>query len=289
MSDIIDEQERNKELNLKLIRRSGTGRRIGILRLDYLFSVLVPCLMPIYFNGYSIWNHIDIIVGFTFYGITGNVLNDVIDMRDPDDEETRYRTEGYHWKELLIVAISGFLFGSMMFVRTITEHIINGLILATIVGMVILYCFKKNIPLVSQILLGVSHILLPYIMINIDANASPIMGPNEWFTMFSFFFYALAGQIVHEIIDGDSISKFRPKIQQILVFISSGLAVLVSFITLFLTQNIYVIPFIIIPIGAIYTFRRPTRSTKGVKDVGIILGNMILFYFIILIIRNMLV
>ena len=283
----IDEKEKlNEELSKILIQKQGTSRRIGILRIDYLFSVIVPCLMAIYLNNLNLIRHLDIIFGFFLYGITGNTLNDAIDMKDPNDVETIKRTEGYHPKELISISLISFLFGSMFFVRTISNHPINGLILIIIILLVILYCVKKNIPIINQILLGLSHIFFPYIMIKIDAESTQIMSLGEWYIMICIFAYAYSGQIVHEIIDGDSITRFPLRVQQMIVIISSIISISVGIFAFILLKNIYLIPFAVIPVGAIYTFRRPTRSRKGVKDVGIIMGNIILIYLLILIFQQ---
>lgn len=284
----IDEEEQrvNAELSEKLIQRPGTSRRVGLLRLDYTFSVVVPCLIAIYFNNYRIANHMDIIIGFIFYAITGNTLNDMIDARDPDDKETRIRIQGFHWKEIAVVALMGFLFGSMFFIRTVIENWQNGLILGIIISLVVIYCFKKEIPIINQILLGVSHVFLPYLMMKIDAGADPLINSQEWFMMFNFFCYAFSGQIVHEIIDGDAITRFSYKTQQWTVIISSSLTIVFGVLAIVVMEDIYLIPFAFIPVGAIYTFRKPTKSTKGVKDVGIILGNIIMFYLLFLIVQN---
>ncbi|MHA1339065.1 MAG: hypothetical protein ACTSRZ_03630 [Promethearchaeota archaeon] len=282
----LEKEKLNAELSYKLIQRPGTSRRIGILRLDYLFSVIVPILMAIYLNNLSLVKYLDIIFGFFLYGITGNTLNDAIDMNDPNDIETKKRTEGYHQKELISVSIISFLFGSMFFLRTISQHLINGVILICIIALVVIYCLKKNIPIINQILLGISHILLPYIIIKIDAGFNPIMTSGEWFIMICIFAYAYAGQIVHEIIDGDSVSKFPLRVQQRIVIFSSLISIFIGIIALIVLKNIYLIPFAVIPAGAIYTFRKPTRSRKGVKDVGIIMGNIILVYLVVLIIMQ---
>ena len=54
--------------------------RIEVLRLDYLFSVILPCLLAIYINHLHIIDYLDIIFGWGFLGITGNLLNDIKDM-----------------------------------------------------------------------------------------------------------------------------------------------------------------------------------------------------------------
>ncbi len=262
------------------------SRRMDLLRLDYAFSVLVPVLMAIYMNDLSLFAHLDIVVGFLLYAVAGNTLNDVIDMRDPDETETLERTKGYHWKEIFAIFAICFLFGSTMFVRTIRENPLNLLYLALTVGMVVLYCLKKDVPIFNQILLGVSHVFFPYLMIKTDAGL-PQFTNEEWFLMVCFFFYAFSGQVVHEIIDGDAITRYPVKTQQLTVIISSSITIIMGFLTAWYLKDFYFIPIAIIPIGSIYTFRKPTQSTQGVKDVGIILGNILLLYYLVLIIMQM--
>jgi hypothetical protein len=261
------------------------SRRIDLLRLDYAFSVLVPCLMAIYLNHYDLLPHLDIIIGFLLFAVTGNTLNDAIDSRDPNEVETIERVKGFHWKEIAAIAIICFMFGVMMFVRTIQEHPINALFLSGSVIMVIIYCVKKNIPILNQVLLGVSHVFFPYLMIKTDAGANPLMTGGEWFGMITFFGFAYSGQIVHEIIDGDSITRYSLRTQQLVVIVSSIITVILGVIAVIILQDIYFVPLVLIPFGSLYTFRKPTKSTKGVKDVGIVLGNVIMLYFLVLIIR----
>jgi len=262
------------------------SRRIDLLRLDYAFSVIVPCLIAVYLNNLNPLHHLDIIIGFLCYAITGNTLNDALDARNPNEVETIERIKGYHWKEIGTIAVVGFVFGSMLFIRTITEHPINGLFLLGSVVMVILYCVKKDVPVVNQILLGISHVVFPYLMIKFDAGLSNLTD-KEWFGMITFFAFAFTGQIVHEVIDGDSITRFSLKTQQMTVVISSIISIILGFAAVAIIGDIYFLPFALIPIGSLYTFRIPTHSTKGVKDVGIILGNVILLYFIVLIVMQL--
>jgi hypothetical protein len=261
------------------------SRRIDLLRLDYAFSVIVPCLIAVYLNNLNPLHHLDIIIGFLLYAITGNTLNDALDARNPNETETIERIKGYHWKEIGTIAVVGFVFGTMLFIRTIQEHPINGLFLLGSVVMVIIYCLKKDVPVINQILLGVSHVLFPYLMIKFDAGI-PALTSGEWFGMITFFSFAFTGQIVHEVIDGDSITRFSLKTQQLTVVISSIISIILGFVAIAVIGDIYFLPFALIPIGSLYTFRAPTHSTKGVKDVGIILGNVILLYFIVLIVMQ---
>jgi hypothetical protein len=105
--------------------------------------------------------------------------------------------------------------------------------------------------------------------------------------MLTFFSFAFAGQIVHEIIDGDSITRFSLRTQQQVVVISSIFTIILGFVAVWVMNDVYFVPLALIPVGSIYTFRKPTKSTPGVKDVGIVLGNIIMVYFLVLIIRNM--
>ncbi|MCP4762106.1 MAG: hypothetical protein GY870_10005, partial [archaeon] len=105
------------------------SRRIDLLRLDYLFSVLTPCLIAIFIHDLNIIDHLDILIGFSFFAITGNTLNDIFDMRDPNEIDTLKRTEGYPPKHIFGISVTAFTFGCMMFMRTVQEHPENGLFL----------------------------------------------------------------------------------------------------------------------------------------------------------------
>lgn len=269
---------------------ASTHRRIDILRIDYAFSVIIPCLIPIYIYNLNFFSHLDILFGFLMYAITGNTLNDIIDMRDPREIETLERVKGYHWKEIMGISIVTFTFGSMMFVRTISEHPINGLFLFCTVFMVVLYCLKKNIIIFNQLLLGFSHIFFPYLMIKVDAGLPIEFTYSDWMLMWCFLSFAATGQLVHEAIDGDSITRLSLKNQQRIIISGSLLTIVIGIIIGFFSEvpnGIYFLPFIIMPAGTIYTFRKPTNSTQGVKDIGLVSGNIIMFYFIFLIFQQM--
>ncbi|MHA1111032.1 MAG: hypothetical protein ACTSRE_08005 [Promethearchaeota archaeon] len=265
------------------------SKRLDLLRLGYTFSVLVPCLLAIYLHDLALWDYLDIISGFFFYAITGNTLNDVLDARNPEEIETIERIKGFTWKEILSISILSFIFGSMLFFRAIIENWINGVILGIIIVLVVIYCLEKRIPIINQIFLGVSHVFLPYLMIKIDSGVTPIVSGPEWFLMITFFAFAFTGQVVHEAVDGDAITRFSLKIQQIVVIISSIATIGAGIAAVIVLKDMYFIPFCLIPLGSIYVFRKAEKPKPGVKEVGIILGNIILVYFLVLILRNMLV
>ncbi|MHA1291971.1 MAG: UbiA family prenyltransferase [Promethearchaeota archaeon] len=269
------------------------SKRIDLLRLDYVFSVVVPMLIAIYLNRLNPFEHFDIILGFILLAITGNTWNDVIDMKDPNEKETLERVEGYHPREIFTIGLASFILGITLLLRTCFEHPINGLFLIIIIVMVLLYCvWFKSYPIINHILLGASHIILPYFIIKFDAN---LIKPGEfWLTpveltlMLTFFAFAFTGQIVHETIDGDSITKYLNLKQiQVLIWISSIITIIMAIWAFVIIPNYYFIPFMLFPLGTMFTFRRPTQSTKGVKDVGILIGNFLLLYFMCLIILQM--
>jgi len=272
------------------------SKRIDLLRLDYTFSVIVPMLLAIFLNELNPFHHIDIILGFIFLAITGNTWNDVIDMRDPEEKETLERVEGYHPREIFTIGLTTFILGVTLLMRTCLANPINGVLLIIIIVMVLLYCvWYKPVPILNHILLGASHILLPYFIIKFDAGligpGDPWLTTIEWILMLTFFSFAITGQLVHEVIDNDSMrKKLSLKQCQIAIWISSIITlVLGTMVFIFFPANykFYFIPFIFFPIGTMFTFRRPTESTKGVKDVGILIGNFLLLYFICLIILQM--
>jgi hypothetical protein len=259
--------------------------RFGLLRLDYTFSVIIPMLIAIYLNRLNLFYHLDILIGFTFLAITGNTWNDVIDMKDPTEVETIKRVEGYHPKEIFTIGLVTFFLGITLLLRTCIQHFINAIFLIIIIISVLIYCkWVKPIPFINHILLGTSHMLFPYFMIKIDAGLPLLNFDLELPLLMTFIVFALTGQFVHEVIDGDALVKhYTLKQCQKLIWGFSILTLILAVWTFIVLLNLYFIPFVFFPIGTMYTFRRPTRSTKGVKDIGILIGNFVLIYFLCLI------
>ncbi len=263
-----------------------------LLRLEYLFSVLIPCLLCIYLNDYDIIAHIWILSGFGFYAITGNTLNDAIDMKDPDEKETLERVKGYGRKEILVLALASFLLGTMCFINSILIRPILGIYLAIIVFMVVFYCMFKKLVIINHIILGISHIILPYFMIKISAgeiviNIFPNMELFESLILAAITSVAFTGQMVHEMIDGDSLARLQPRISQLVIWIASIISIIIVIISFIITQYLIFLPILFFPFGIMYIFRKPRTDLLGrtsLKDTGIILGNLMLVYIIILII-----
>ena len=263
--------------------------RFGLLRLDYTFSVIIPMLIAIYLNNLNIFLHLDIIVGFLFLAITGNTWNDVIDMRNPNETETLKRVEGYHPKEIFTIGAVSFFLGITLLLRTCLQNLLNAIFLIIIIVMVLLYCvWIKQIPFLNHIMLGASHMLLPYFMIKIDAGLPLLDFEVELPLLIAFFAFALTGQFVHEVIDSDALTKrFSLRQCQIIIWISSIISLILGVWAFIILEQYYFFPFVFLPIGTMYTFRRPTKSTQGVKDIGILIGNFLLIYFICLITLQM--
>ncbi|MFW9902187.1 MAG: UbiA family prenyltransferase [Candidatus Thorarchaeota archaeon] len=262
-----------------------------LLRLEYIFSVMIPCLLSIYLNSYEIGSQIWILTGFAFYAITGNTLNDVIDMKDPKEKETLERVEGYGRKEIAVLAMASFLLGTMCFLNDILITPILAIYLALIVFMVVFYCMFKKLVIINHIILGISHIILPYFMIKINAgdvfmNIFPRMELFESLILAAITSVAFTGQMVHEMIDGDSLAKLKPKTSQLVIWIASIISLLISVISFIITRYWIFLPILFFPFGIMYIYRKPRTDLLGrtsLKDTGIILGNLMLVYMIILI------
>ncbi len=263
-----------------------------LLRLEYIFSVIIPCLLCIYLNSYDITSQIWILAGFGFYAITGNTLNDAIDMKDPNEKETLERVKGYNRKEILVLALASFLLGTMCFLNPILIHPILGVYLTIVVFMVIFYCLFKSLVIINHIILGISHIILPYFMIKINAgdtfmNIFPEMELFESLILAAIVAVAFTGQMVHEMIDGDSLAKLKPKTSQLVIWVACIISLSITIISFIITQYIIFLPIVFFPLGIIYIYRKPRTDLLGrtsLKDIGIILGNLMLVYLIILII-----
>ncbi|MBY9007918.1 MAG: hypothetical protein KGD63_14345 [Candidatus Lokiarchaeota archaeon] len=264
------------------------SRRIDILRLDYLFSVITPLIIAIFLNDLNPFEHFDIIIGFCLLGIAGNTWNDVVDMKDSKEIETIERLRGYSPREIFTIGTAAFIFGITLLLRTCYSNYINAILLVIAGLMVISYCkWIKSIIIINQIFLTVSHVILPYFIIKIDAGIFEIPY-GEFIFLIAFFITGTLGQLIHEIIDNDSMRKYLSLRQcQIVVWIFSICSITFIMWSILLLQEYYFLPLIIIPLGAIFTFRRPTKSSQGVKDVGIIIGNLLLIYFLCLVVMKL--
>ena len=274
------------------MQRLNMSKGFKLLRIEYLFSVIIPCLLAIYLNNFDLADHLWILSGFAFYAITGNTLNDFIDMRDPDEKETLERVKGYSRKEIFVLSLASFALGSACFMNAIVLYPILLIYLIIIIVMVIFYCIFKSLVIINHIILGISHIILPYFIIKINAgsifmNFLPVMSVSEIFILISIAVVAYTGQMLHELIDGDSLSKLSPKMAQIVIWGVSFISLIVGIFMIIITQFFMFFPIIIFPLGIMYIFRKPREDLHGryaLKDIGIILGNLILIYVIILII-----
>ena len=265
-----------------------------LLRIEYLFTVIIPCLLSIFLNSYDINQHIWILAGFAFYGITGNTLNDFIDMRDPNEKETLERVDGYSRKEVLVLSLATFILGTSCFLNDIIERPILSIYLVIIILMVVFYCLFKTLVIINHIILGISHIVLPWFMIKINAgdtilNIFPEIGLYETMILISLISVAYTGQLVHEMIDGDSLSKLKPKTSQIVIWGASIISIIICIVSFVIVKSLIFLPIVFFPLGIIYIFRKPRTTLLGrssLKDIGIILGNLMFAYVIILILAS---
>ena len=266
-----------------------------LLRLEYLFSVLIPCFLAIYMNNYELSANIWILAGFGFYAITGNTLNDAIDMKDLEKEkETLERVAGFHRKEILIIAIASFILGTACFLNDILINPILAVYLVIIIALVVFYCMFKSLVIINQIILGISHIFLPWFMVKINAgdvvmNFLPDLTLAEWLILSSIASVAFTGQMLHEMIDGDSLAQLSPKTSQLVIWVASIISLVITIISFIFTRFLIFLPIVLFPLGIMYIFRKPRSNMLGktsLKDTGIILGNLMFAYIIILILAS---
>ena len=213
-------------------------------------------------------------------------------MKDPNEKETLERTKGYGRKEIAVLAIASFMLGTTCFLNDIIISPVLGVYLAIIVFMVVFYCMFKRLVIINHIILGVSHIILPYFMVKINAgdtflNIFPNMELNESLILGSITAVAFTGQMVHEMIDGDSLAKLKPRTSQLVIWVACIISLLIVIISFIITNYLIFLPIVFFPLGIMYIYRKPRTDLLGrssLKDIGIILGNLMLAYMIILII-----
>ncbi|MHA1314157.1 MAG: hypothetical protein ACTSRB_09650 [Candidatus Helarchaeota archaeon] len=248
---------------------------LKLLRVEYLFSVLLPCFLAIYINRLPLFPfYVPMIFGWAFLGITGNVLNDMVD---------KDRDLGYTDKELGVIAITSFFMGITLLLKYIIFNLINLILVLTAIILVVCYClWLKHFPIVNKFVLVFSHVIIPYLVIKIPNPFDPIFIP-EISLLIGLFFFAISGQVVHELIDKEAISKYSLETIRIVVLACCGISIASFFVATILTMNYFFIPFFLAPIGTIYMFRRKNRPRKNIKNIGILVGNLQMVYTIVLI------
>jgi hypothetical protein len=269
--------------------------RIELLRLDYLFSVILPCLLAIYINCLNIFDYLDIIFGWGFLGITGNLLNDIKDK----DRDIPFRD-----KELATIGLVSFGLGIMLLSRSLLLNLVILCLALSSIILVVLYCIKlKPYPITNKIVLVTSHVIFPYLIIKIASNYAPLqflridrifrlisLGERffwgEIALLATFFVFTFSSQVTHEAIDQEAIQKYSLRTVQIVVQIASVLTIILISITVLFLADIYLVPLSFAPVGPIYVFRRPKVPSPGIKDVGIIIGNLFMIYFLVLILQS---
>ncbi len=269
------------------------SKSFKVLRVEYVFAVIIPCLLCIYVNNYNVANHLWLLAGFGFYAMCGNTLNDVIDMKNPNEKETLERVKGHSRKEITTISITTFLLGTACFTNEIIEKPILLLYLAITVILVIIYCLFKSLIFINHVLLGISHLFFPWFMVKINAgdilmDLFPDLSVLEWLVLFCAASFAFTGQMIHEQIDGDSISRFSLRTIQIVVYVSAIISLIIGTISLIMTRYFLFLPFIFFPLGIMFLFRKP-RDLRGripLKDTGIMICNLFFAYMIILIIAT---
>ncbi|HUX98488.1 MAG TPA: hypothetical protein VMV49_02925 [Candidatus Deferrimicrobium sp.] len=248
--------------------------RFDLLRIDYLFSVIVPCLLAVYLNGLDILKYLGIIFGWSFIGITGNLLNDAID-KDRDIDYTS--------KELGTVALVSFILGITLMISTFISTPITLVFALTSISLVIGYCVKlKKYAISNKFVLVFSHIVFPYLMIRIQEPPT-LISMGEILLLAAFLAFSFSGQVIHEAIDREAFQSFSQRAIQVIVQIASILTIIFGVLAIILLKNFYLFPFIVVPLGPMYIYRKPRVPGPHVKDVGIIIGNLVMVYLVILI------
>jgi hypothetical protein len=250
-----------------------TGNRWSTVRLDYLFVVVIPCLVAIYTNqlipGFTILHHLKTIVGWAFLGIAGNVINDMVD---------KDRNTGWNAKELAAIALGSMFLALLCFVDTIIANPLNAAWIGIAIGLILVYNLgMKKVPLASGFVQVFAEICMPYFTIHVPGDLA------GWLWLVSLYLFGVLSQFMHEALDKDAIAQHFPaaKVRGIVILFSM-LTLAAGILLLILTGDTNILPFAFVPAACIYIFRTPRASAGNIKSVGIILGNFFMVYFLVL-------
>ncbi|MFX0100837.1 MAG: hypothetical protein ACFFCS_14775 [Candidatus Hodarchaeota archaeon] len=246
--------------------------RWGVLRLDYLFSVIIPCLIAIYVHDEPLNYHLRTILGWAFLGIAGNVINDMID---------KDRDLTWHSKELGAIALGAIALSMLCFFESVVRNPWNLLWVACAIIMILAYCLGlKKIQFVSTFWQVFAEIFFPYFTIKLPSG-------NEWFWVITLYSFGLLSQFVHESIDKEAISTLSPRRVRIVVIFFSLLTLALGAVLFLQFFDFNIIPFAFVPLATIYIFRVPRKAIgSNIKDVGIIMGNFFMVYFLFILLAR---
>jgi len=250
------------------------AQRWGVLRLDYLFAVLVPCMIALYVTrsgAAGLLEHLRLIAGWAFLGIAGNVINDVVD-----------KDRGLDWntKELAAIAIGSLVLSLLCFGSAFVLDPMTTVYVAIAIGLVFVYCIGlKKIPLASGFVQVFAEVCMPFFSIHVPSS------PVEWLWLVSLFCFSVLSQFMHEAIDKEAMaSRFSPNQMRIIMFVFSGLTLGCGTILFLITMDYNILPVAFVPFATIYIFRSPRMNpASNIKSIGIILGNFFMIYFLVLI------
>ena len=252
-----------------------TGNRWSAVRLDYLFVVVIPCLVALYTSnnspGFTILDHLKTIIGWVFLGIAGNVINDMVD---------KDRDTGWNAKELGAVALGSIALALLGFAGAVVASPLNAAWIATAICLILVYNLgMKRIPLASGFVQVFAEICMPFFTIHVPDD------PAEWLWLVSLYLFGVLSQFMHEALDRDALAqRFSPARVRSIVLLFSALTLAAGFALLFLSWDFNILPFAFVPAACIYIFRVPRASAGNIKSVGIILGNFFMVYFVVLLV-----
>ncbi|MEX2684630.1 MAG: UbiA family prenyltransferase [Candidatus Sigynarchaeota archaeon] len=252
-----------------------THSRWEAIRLDYLFVVVIPCLIALYANksdpGFTILDHLKTILGWAFLAVAGNVINDIVD---------KDRDTGWRAKELAAIAMGSICLALLCFVDAVAINLLNALWIGTAMVLVAVYNFgMKRIPLASGFVQVFAEICMPFFTIHVPDD------PVEWLWLASLYLFGVLSQFMHEALDRDALARrFSPaRVRSIVILFS--IFTLVSGLVLFiLSRDFNIVPIAFVPLACIYIYRVPRASAGNIKSIGIILGNFFMVYFIVLLV-----
>jgi hypothetical protein len=237
--------------------------------------VITPVILAIYINELTLLNFIRLIGGWIFIGIAGNLLNDIKD-QDRDLIFTQ--------KQLISMFLISFCAGILLMLNTFILSLLDLVLFIIAAVLVILYCLKiKKYPIINKFVLVVSHVIIPYLIIKIPNYSEPLFW-GEISILIGVFFFGFAAQIIHEVSDEEAFEKYSPKLTRAIILSFSLISVIFISISVILLYDYYLIPLIFPSLGMIVLYRRQFKA-KGVhKKAGILVGNLLLLYLLILVI-----
>lgn len=256
-----------------------------VLRLEYCLIYTFPVVIATYVNQLDFLSQLPLFVAFIFIGLSANMINDAIDLRNPEDAATHERLHGFQARDLFIASLMAFSCAAVfLWSVMVTYPLVFVFFLLTVVTSLGYGLVKglSSVPFVDQVLGIMGMLSFPYLM-TIANGPIFALTLGDWILLILFIPAGLLIQTVQQTIDNENIGTLSEKTVHWIVLILCGLTVALGVVLVSYYRNLALLPCGFGVLIMLIEFLKPTGSSLEVKEVLIATGNVMMVYLLALV------